>query len=213
VAVAVAVAAADSVFGRGLPTDAGGYRQAAKRFRTQCLASFDHNLRQQIESDCRTEGLDRGVITPGEYASTLLAVVSAPPWLVYVSVGDCFLVVDRRPGGPFLLSPAEEVREHAGGTVFMTSDAREEHCSTGIVRDEGIGAIALSTDGLYEAMLVIRKASDGTLWFEAPADFSRYFDHFRSPDVGPSDMEALLSSAAFADSSGDDKTMIMLVQD
>ncbi|GAA2902800.1 hypothetical protein GCM10010472_71260 [Pseudonocardia halophobica] len=210
-AVRSGIEAARSVFGTSLPTDAVGWRRACGCLRTTVLDNFDGNLSMRIEQDRRNEGLGREQIKLGDYASTLLAVVSAPPWLAYIAVGDCFLVVDRRPGGAFLLSPVAEVREHGGATVFMTSDSRQEHCSTGLVWDAGIRGIALATDGLYEALLTYRRDADDVLWYTAPKDFVRYFDHFAS--AGGDELASVLASDPFVKSSGDDKTMIIMVQE
>ncbi|GAA4673688.1 hypothetical protein GCM10023215_01490 [Pseudonocardia yuanmonensis] len=212
-AVRSAILAAETVFAAALPSDEAGWRRACGDMRSHVLDIFDRSLSAQIEHDRRSEGLGPDRIRLGDYASTLLAVVSAPPWLAYVAVGDCFLVVERRPGGTFLLSPVEEVREHGGATVFMTSESRHEHFSTGLVQDSGIRGIALATDGLYEALLTYRKDADDILWYTAPPDFVRYFDHFASPATGPDELTSVLASDRFAKSSGDDKTMIIMVQE
>jgi hypothetical protein len=209
-AVEAAATAADLVFGRGVPDSVDGWRAAATKFAKESLDVFD----RRVDSD--VQGL-RGLMREptGElrasYATTLLAVVSAPPFFAYVNVGDCFLVVDRDPGGPFLVVTAPE-REHAGETVFLTSRHRGAHVTHGVIMDARIRGVALCTDGLGEGMLANRQTPDGRLHSLAPPEFSAYFDYFGAPGTDDSDLAAKIMSKEFAETSGDDKTIVMAVR-
>jgi len=209
-AVEAAATAADLVFGRGVPNSVDGWRTAAEKFAKESLDVFD----RRVDSD--VQGL-RGLMREpaGElrasYATTLLAVVSAPPFFAYVNVGDCFLVVDRDPGGPFLVVTAPE-REHAGETVFLTSRHRGAHVTHGVIMDARIRGVALCTDGLCEGMLANRQTPDGRLHSLAPPEFSAYFDYFSAPGPDDNDLATKIMSREFAETSGDDKTIVMAVR-
>jgi hypothetical protein len=205
-AVTAAHRAAIEVFGAGAPTTLAAWRMAAGRFATGCLREFDLRV---VDAMRRIDGAEDELWS--SFGTTLLAAVVAPPYLCFVSVGDCFLVVDRDPGGPHLLVAPQE-REHAGGTVFLTSRARDRHLTRGVLVDDRIRGVAVCSDGVSEGMLDLRTAPDGRLQPRAPADFGTYFTHFGNPRSSSAELVAKLESPEFAATSNDDKTIVMAVR-
>lgn len=210
-AVLAAGKAAETTFGAG-PHPAGidGWGQAMRMFWKLCVQWFDRSV---DEAAAQTQDAGGPPIQElrREFATTLLAVVAAPPYFGYLSVGDCFLVVDRHPGAPKLVVNAPD-REHAGATTFLTSDHRDENLSTGVLLDDRISALALCSDGLAEGLLSARMERDGNLHYLAPPAFRAYFGRFADDRVDGAELDARLASAEFAATSGDDKTIVMAVR-
>jgi serine/threonine protein phosphatase PrpC len=213
------------VFGGALPTNSTDWQQAMTSFAHLTLARFDDAVQARIRDAEQTSALadapgpaatDRAAAalaaTRGQYATTLLAVVAMPPWYGYVSVGDCFLVLDRHAHGPHLVVGNDSDREHAGASVFLTSAHRSGYLQTEIVLDDQITGLALCTDGLYEGMLSLRGGAGDAIHKVAPAEFRVYFEHFASTGSDPNDLARKLASKEFAATSGDDKTMILAVR-
>jgi hypothetical protein len=209
-AVEAAQGAAEQVFGRGAPRSADDWPGAVRKFAELSLKMFDAALDSHVRAEARPLGGSPDGLR-SSYATTLLAVISAPPFFGYLSVGDCFLVVDRDPGGPHLVVTAPE-REHAGETVFLTSRHRDEHLTHGVLMDARIRGVALCTDGLCEGMLAVRQAANGRLFSLAPPEFSVYFDHFGAPGTDAGDLTRKIESKEFAETSGDDKTIVLAVR-
>jgi hypothetical protein len=209
-AVEAAATAAETVFGRGAPTTIDGWQVSVKSFVKECLDAFDRRVAAEVQGlrAVTSESADQ---VRGSFATTLLAVVSAPPYFGYVSVGDCFLVVDRDPGGPHLVVTAPE-REHAGATVFLTSRNRGVHLNHGLIMDAHIRGLALCTDGLCEGMLAIQQSASGQIHQLAPPEFTVYFDHFSAPAVDGAELTMKLLSKEFAATSSDDKTIVLAVR-
>ncbi|TCO48019.1 PP2C family serine/threonine-protein phosphatase [Actinocrispum wychmicini] len=178
---------------------------ARDRFALECLARFDRLVSDEIAAIRRSDS--SAARLRDSFATTLLAVVVAPPYLLYLSVGDCFMVVDHDKDGPRLVVTAPE-REHAGGTVFLTSSNRDRELTRGLIVDSTIRGVAISSDGSAEGLLNSRQSADGQIHYFAPHEFGRYFDRFSDPVSGPHDLASRLASAEFAATSGDDKTII-----
>lgn len=213
IAVDTAISVADTHFEADIPETRSGWMSAVATYGRACAGSFDERLAEEIVLlKEESNELDSEEDFRNSFATTLLAVVALPPWYGYISVGDCFFVVNREPGGAHLIWPSDEAREHAGSTVFMTSHGRDRNLATGIVEDPYIKGFALCSDGLYEGMLVTRQTATGGLRFAAPTDFSRYFDFFADDRIGQHELEQKLASSDFAATSGDDKTMVMAVR-
>jgi hypothetical protein len=94
----------------------------------------------------------------------------------------------------------------------LTSYRRAKDLDTGLIVDDHICAIALCSDGVIEAMLGARNAHDGRLYYYAPPEFRSYFGHFADSPAGNGDLEHKLASADFAQTSPDDKTIVMAVR-
>lgn len=216
------------VLGAALPTNSTDWQQAMSQFAQLTLDRFDAAVRAHIQrapqqpSAPGPGGRGRQVAASGpvagdsasrgQYATTLLAVVAAPPWYGYVSVGDCFLVLNRHARGPHLVVGNDTEREHAGASVFLTSTHRSHYLQTEIVLDDQISGLALCTDGLYEGMLSLRGGAGDAIHKVAPDGFQVYFEHFGSAGSDPDDLARKLDSQEFAATSGDDKTMILAVR-
>jgi hypothetical protein len=209
-AVEAAAAAAERVFGARTPGEPEDWQGAVRIFAAESLALFDRAVAAEITA-LRQVSAESPQELWSSFATTLLAVVAAPPYFGYFTVGDCFLVVDREPGGPHLVVAAPD-REHAGETVFLTSAQRESHVGRGVIVDSRIRGIALCSDGLCEGMLDVVQHADGRLQQRAPGEFSAYFDHFASPAVDDAELTRKLLSKEFAATSGDDKTIVMAVR-
>ncbi|GAB3003632.1 protein phosphatase 2C domain-containing protein [Amycolatopsis acidiphila] len=209
-AVEAAAAAAERVFGARTPAEPEDWQGAVRAFAAESLGLFDHAVAAEVAALPETGGESPQQLR-SSFATTLLAVVAAPPFFGYFSVGDCFLVVDREPGGPHLVVAAPD-REHAGETVFLTSARREAHLGRGVIVDSRIRGVALCSDGLSEGMLDIVQHADGRLQQRAPGEFSAYFDHFASPAVDDAELARKLLSKEFAATSGDDKTIVLAVR-
>jgi serine/threonine protein phosphatase PrpC len=212
-AVTAASEAADSVFkSRRLPPGLNEWCTAMEEFRAFCNRRFDRYVNEAAQEIRASEASPTSVEKlRGEFATTVLTVVAAPPCFGYFSIGDCFLVVDRQPGEPALVVASPE-REHAGATTFMTSRDRDHHTSTGVIVDDRIRAIALCSDGVAEGMLSSRQGPDGKLQYVAPPEFRTYFDHFGNSRIDRNGLSAKLASADFAATSSDDKTIVMAVR-
>ncbi len=210
-AVLAASKAAETTFGSGPhPDGIDDWLRAMRTFRMLCVQRFDRSV---DEAAARTHAAGGPPVSQlrREFATTLLAVIAAPPYFGYLSVGDCFLVVDHHLGGPGLVVSAPE-REHAGATTFLTSGHRDESLSTGVLLDDRISALALCSDGVAEGLLSARMEADGKLHYQAPPAFRAYFDTFADERVDSGELAAKLASAEFAATSGDDKTIVMAVR-
>jgi hypothetical protein len=209
-----AVAAAVAAAGRQLtqpPDTLAGWLTVADKFAADCIGEFDGLVDRDIRDRLGHQSGPRNVAAERPaYGTTLLAVIGAPPCYVFLSVGDCYLVVDREPGGPQLVvsTPA---RENSGTTVFMTSSNRDSLKQAGVIVDERIRALALLTDGLYEALLELRRGPSGRTHAAAPADFRAYFHYFADPQADPRDLTAKIERD-FGATSNDDKTIVLAVR-
>ncbi|MEQ4722186.1 PP2C family serine/threonine-protein phosphatase [Nonomuraea sp. B19D2] len=200
-------------FGTKLPADTAQWQTAVRMYAEHCLTRFDSRIARLVE-EIRTEERDPRTAADirGDFATTLFAVIAAPPYFAYFAVGDGFLVVSRRPGGSHLLQAPSAGRDNAGETVFITSRDREAHLRPLVLVDDRVRGICLATDGLIEATLTLSTDADGEQMFSAPAEFEGYFNYFAKPGVDPSDLERQLQSTQFAETSGDDKSMIIAVR-
>ncbi len=206
-AVGAASDAAQYVFGAGMPSGFSAWSAALPVFQAECLDRFDRSVAETTQRIHAEHPEESQAEIRASFATTLLAVVAQPPYFLYVSVGDCFLVVDRRPGGPRLVVTERE-RENTGMTTFLTSANREDRLQSHVLVDDRITAMAVCSDGLQEGMLEIA----GGLHYQAPPDFRRYFEYFGRPDAADGELEKYLMSTQFAVTSTDDKTVMLAVR-
>jgi serine/threonine protein phosphatase PrpC len=208
-ATSAARSAATRIFGRHRQRGPGRWKSAAVQFRQECLRLFDsavYDAQQRLSADPACHESQHDI--RDSFATTLLAAVVQPPYIAYVSVGDCFLVVDRDGGIPHLVvSPPE--REYTNETTFLTSARRDTDAEHGVIVDDRINAIAVCSDGVAEALLAARPAAGGWLSYYAPSEFRSYFDYFGDPRVDPQELELKLGSPEFARTSADDKSVAM----
>lgn len=213
-AVEAAADAGQEIFGGRLPGTADEWRAAAARYAELCVAWFDQRVESAVE-DINRQAVARGTSAKAaraQFATTVLAVVMAPPWFCCVSVGDGFVVVGRDPGGAHLVVPPPVDRGDAGQTVFLTSSGREAWLRREVLYDPAVYGIALCTDGLIEGLLDYDHGPNGDLLPMAPASFTGYFRYFANPANDANELTRKLLSQEFAGTSGDDKTMILAVR-
>ncbi|MEU1987875.1 PP2C family serine/threonine-protein phosphatase [Nocardia sp. NPDC019304] len=207
-AVGAAGDAAEHVFGAGTPSGFGGWSAMLPEFQAECLRRFDNSVDKATQQILAEHPDEPEPDIRASFATTLLAVVAQPPYFLYVSVGDCFLVVDREPGGPRLVVTASP-RENTGATTFLTSVSRKSQLRSHVIVDDRITAMAVCSDGLAEGMLAVAAAPDGELHFQAPPEFRRYFEYFFRPAAAAGELQAYLNSAQMAATSSDDKTIVL----
>lgn len=212
-AMDIAKVTAGEWFDRRLPANSTEWRSALRTYADRCLARFDSRVDRQVqeiraeEHDTRSDADIRG-----DFATTMFAVIMAPPYLAYFAIGDGFLVVSRQPGGSNLLHAPAASRDNVFETTFLTSREREANLDWQVLPDDRIRGVCLGTDGVIEAMLSLEVNAHGETAYGSPADFEQYFDYFAKPDTDPGDLERQLQSTKFAGTSGDDKSMIIAVR-
>jgi hypothetical protein len=187
--------------------DKEGWRTAADEWARDCVREFEDRLANEIAELAQPADPE----VRGSYATTLMAVAWRSPWYAMFAVGDCFLVVDRAPGGSYLIWPTD-FRDNAGVTVFMTSASRDEEIRTDVLMDPHLRGLALCSDGLAEATLTVRPTSDGGHRFVVPRDFTQYFDVFAAAANDDAVLQQRITSPAIAGTSSDDKTMVIAVR-
>ncbi|MBH0775965.1 PP2C family serine/threonine-protein phosphatase [Nocardia bovistercoris] len=210
-AVTTAYQAAEQVFKDRMPQNPSEWSVATKEFANACLHRFDDRV-----ADFATQQLAH---FPAEsvqdiresLSTTLLAVVARPPFFVYFSIGDCFLVLDRDRGGPRLAVTARD-RENNGVATFLTSPERDADLQSGYLVDRRVTGLALCSDGLIDALLTVGATADGELHYQAPAEFRRYFEYFGRTAIPESQLANMLDSPTFAETSSDDKTIALAVR-
>lgn len=206
-------AAADVFDGHAAQPLSWWAESATSDFARACLTGYHRRLDATINASQDMSRDSAGHLSlADEYATTLLAVVSCPPYLCYASIGDCFLVVDRAPGGPRLVVPPPLGGTAMNETTFLTSPLAETDVRYGVIVDDAICGIALCSDGLYEGLLDAKPDGNGVPRPLASAAFRAYFTFFADPDVDASELERKLAGAEFAATSGDDKTIVLAVR-
>ncbi|MGP9018915.1 PP2C family serine/threonine-protein phosphatase [Streptomyces sp. BR1] len=152
-----------------------------------------------------------------DFATTLTVVVLAPGWLGHCSVGDGFVVL--RAGTEdgerqfHLLPQPDAVSEYSNETVFLTSPDAARRMRTDCVRDEGVDAVLLSTDGLAQAALSWSGGVPQTANESFAAAVLRSLDA-GAVEAGSEDekLAALLRSDRLTALNGDDKTLLRAVR-
>ena len=186
------------------PPDPGraGRAVQARRWAERALGLFDRRLTRLIDES----GGERR-----DYATTLLAVVARPPALVFLAVGDSFLVVEHRNAGAHLIVAPDNGTSRAS-TVFLTSADRASAVRCGVLEDAEITGLALCSDGMLDAVLATGPDADGRSTLLAPADFTNYLRMFADRSARPADLAERLRSPDFTASSADDKTMVLVTR-
>ena len=133
-------------------------------------------------------------------------------WPLVQTQAQCATAVWRDPGGPHLVVPPPLDREHAGLTTFLTSASREQAARSGLIEDDRIVGVALSTDGLLDALLRLDTNSRVGPHWVAPLDFEHYFKRSASGAFDGDALDGVLASRRFASTSDDDKTLLLAVR-
>jgi hypothetical protein len=205
-AVSAAGEAAGAVFGRGIPGSRSDWLSRLERLRTRTFELFDERIKAAIYAQ------DDSAASADDYGTTLCTLVITPAAIGYLSVGDAFAAVWRDPGGPHLVVPPPLDREHAGLTTFLTSASREQAARSGLIEDDRIVGVALSTDGLLDALLRLDTNSRVGPHWVAPLDFEHYFKRSASGAFDGDALNGVLASRRFASTSDDDKTLLLAVR-
>jgi hypothetical protein len=210
-AVEAAIAAAREVFGAGIPGGEDQWTAALKTLRRRAFRLFDARLEAAMAGDwARADGR---AAERADFATTLCTVVATHDAVGYVSVGDGFVVAWRDPGGPQLIVPPPLDRDHAGVTTFLTSRTRAAAVRQRVIVDDRIRGLAVSTDGLLDALLDLEVDRDQGRYFVAPPTLDRYFDIVGAGGLDPGALSRTLASPDFAATSDDDKTLILAVRE
>ncbi|BCJ74588.1 hypothetical protein CS0771_41320 [Catellatospora sp. IY07-71] len=214
IAVDVACEAAAVVFAADLGDSRARWESATIRFTKLCFEWFDQRVLAMADT-IREQGdrLGHGsgtTVSVDDFATTLLAVLVCPPWFCVLNVGDGFMVLRRRPGGLHLVVAPPLNRSNAGLTTFLTSPSRNQQPPCFVVADPRVTGLAISTDGLVEALLEAETIDD-ELHHLVPARFHHVFTHLDDPQEDVYALNHLLSSDRWAATSNDDKTMALAV--
>ncbi|MFF1412042.1 protein phosphatase 2C domain-containing protein [Streptomyces sp. NPDC058289] len=163
-------------------------------------------------------------VDAGALAATLAAAVVRPPWVAFLSVGDCFgTVLTRDPDGS---GPAREVRERchlvlpppapgAPETVFLSSPGAALRLRSFVVWEPQLSGVVLATDGC--AALTLDHPSVRELPPEVgPLPSERFFcglaATLRANGGDATPLRALLSGPGAA-RTGDDLTVLCALTD
>ncbi|MCX5299794.1 protein phosphatase 2C domain-containing protein [Streptomyces sp. NBC_00193] len=163
-------------------------------------------------------------VDAGALAATLAAAVVRPPWVAFLSVGDCFgTVLTRDPGGS---GPGGEERERchlvlpppapgAPETVFLSSPGAALRLRSFVVWEPRLSGVVLATDGC--AALTLDHPSVRELPPEAgPLPSERFFcglaATLRANGGDATPLRALLSGPGAA-RTGDDLTVLCALTD
>jgi hypothetical protein len=201
----LAVDTACNAAARVLPAWPGSlraFRAAERRFVRDFFDLYDRRLTALTRARPRSH--------PGEFASTLLAVVAHPPCFAYLSLGDAFLVAQRGGDVPQLLIAGDP--DGTDATTYLTTAGRMGHVRQGVVADAAVTGLALCTDGLAESMLTVDVGADGRRSYAVPTDFSGFFNVFADREAFAVELTRHLNSPAISATSGDDRTMVLAVR-
>lgn len=207
-AVEAAFASACAVLPTQAPEQRQDWVELAGRWARACRAAFT----QAVEATAGALSAENGKkLTPDDFATTLLAVLASPPWYCYITVGDCFAVVYRRPGGARLVVPPAMAGSR-GVTTFLTAPEAAAEVSSGVIDEPHLSGLVLCSDGLIEATLDVARGADGGMCYIAPSDLIGFFEVFADGDRTAADLAAGFASPEYAAASGDDMTMVLAVR-
>jgi Protein phosphatase 2C len=178
----------------GVPDSAESWRVLLSEGCEEVVSTFVKNARR-LGSD------------PGDFASTLTAVVLAYPWLGVLGVGDGFVIAraDGQDGADtfHLVSSADSTGEYVNETVFLTSTGALAQANVACLYDPGLTAVMLGTDGLTPAA-IRRNGATGR------ANRSFLEPLLDSVD-SPTEIARFLLDDRISSLSADDKTLLMAV--
>jgi hypothetical protein len=178
----------------GVPESGEGWRGLLAESCEQVVSTF-------------TETAARMGPDPGDFASTLTAVVLAYPWAGVLGIGDGF-VIARAEGHDgadnfHLVSSAEAAGEYVNETVFLTSAGALSQADIACLYDPGLTAVMLATDGLTPAAI---RRNGG----RARANRS-FLEPLLDSLEDPTEIARFLLDDRISALSADDKTLLMAV--
>ncbi|MFD8022132.1 protein phosphatase 2C domain-containing protein [Streptomyces lavendulae] len=219
----IAVDAACRVLAEGVPR-AGDAPEVWTRWIARAGARVVEEYRRAVEGVLSAATAPGDPVEGGALAATLAAAVLRPPWVAFVSVGDCFATVLTR--GPAGTGPDAGARERchlvlpppapgAPETVFLSSPGAALRLRSFALWDPGLSGVVLATDGC--AALTLDHPSVRELPPEAgPLPSERFFCGLAATlranggDAAP--LRALLSGPGAA-RTGDDLTVLCALTD
>jgi hypothetical protein len=160
-------------------------------------------------------GLSGKGATYKEFATTLSIAVLSGDWTVYAGVGDGFMVTQNHDGRLFLAIPPRQHGEYRNEAAFLTTDGWEDYAEVRAFWEPERTAVALSTDGLVDAVLEKRPAPGGPRKQPAtpyPQFFSSVFQHAANPDFNPRELYREMMDPQFDKATGDDRTLLLAVR-
>jgi hypothetical protein len=197
IAVGAATAAARArVRTHGVPDDGPGWRALLDAVADELLDRF---------------GAAAGALAPGnaqQFACTLTLAVIADPWVGVLSAGDSFSVIRRRDGSLHLPHAPVHVADDPTRVELIDGPDARSAVVTRVIEDADVTAVALASDGLDRAALR-REAGEcephqpflGPLLSGVPGSGgSRGLAEF------------LLADPALADTTDDDRTLVLAVR-
>jgi len=150
-----------------------------------------------IQAAVRAEAEAR-TATMRDFACTLLGVVVAPDWSLFLQVGDGAIVVTTAAGYEWIFWP--EKGEHFNETAFVTQRDAADHLE--VAWRLAVDEVVVFTDGLERLAL----------------DFDKRVAHpaFFAPMIGAlhagadaAELEAFLASPRVSERTSDDKTLVL----
>lgn len=170
---------------------------------TKLFAQCFGQLQTKIRAMAREQGAE-----DRDYATTLIVTVASPELLAVGQVGDGAVVVTDSRGELQTLS-APVGGEHAGETVFLTSD---EALATLQVRvlNAPVRQFALFTDGLQMLALKLPAMVPHAPFFQP---LFRFAGEAQDADAARSQLEAFLQTDRVAQRTDDDLTLVLGVFD
>lgn len=196
IAVGSALVSARRRLAGGLPSNGAAWREAIQGVAADVVAQVSATARAL--EDCSVEDL----------SCTLGVVLLSSPWLAMLMIGDTFCVVRRRDGGLHVpLAPA-----HLGNDPSRTVFLSHPHClslaAVAILEDDGIDACAISSDGLDSSALLQTRVG-----LEPYAPFlNPLLDRARSEETSAQLAQFLLADEGLANTTDDDRTLVMAVR-
>lgn len=148
-------------------------------------------------------------LRPGDFGTTLTAVLVDPPWLALFAVGDGFVVTragaDRYdlplapPGGP----------DHPlGATTLLTSPGARDRAQRAVIRIPDLAGVAVGTDGMQTLLLEYAGARPVRPY---AAKFDELFGHAADPDTDPMHLTRVLAGPRVNQRTDDDRTLVLAV--
>ena len=143
------------------------------------------------------------------FATTFLLAAHAPGVLGSAQVGDGGIVAADATGSVFRLT-RPQVGEHAGETVFLSSDSWREHASVGAGSDHCTLSVALLTDGLDSVAFEGRTEAPFKPFFGPLFAFAA--DEERDPAKACLLLTDFLTSERIEERCADDRTLLIAVR-
>jgi hypothetical protein len=147
-----------------------------------------------------------------DFAATLTVAILAPPWLATASLGDGVVIVGAEAlDGTTLLHlivHAQPAGEFVNETQFLTSARALDHMSTTCVRDPGLSAVLLATDGVVP----VGVQRDGAAWRPNSTFVEPVLASLGAARSNPTEVTRLLLDDRISRLSADDKTLLAAVR-